>query len=139
MLSRRNLARSVCAAFLILGAQFVATLANAHAGHSHDPRAPIAALSSPRAQIGESAHRGHAMKPQRRAVAEADNRMTVDPALACTAGCCTAGMGCCAVAFLHAVNAMGGLPRCGTVVLVRVERPPGITPEAVPRPPKYLA
>ncbi len=147
MLRERLLSRLVMAATCLVAALiFAPSGAQAHAGHGHavQPDAQVTApITEPPAHtqalnvlpiLQEDATIGEA----------ADESALLVPAKSsgtpqtCPGGCChSAGTGCCAVAFPASFEMF--VPAIGRLMLVRaVIGGPGITPGALPEPPRFL-
>lgn len=115
-------------------------VASAHAGHAHD--APTA--SQPQAipvetapaidQAATVAEEFHATAHVSAAPEKAPNTR------GCTGGCCgTAGMACCGAAIIPSDAATPDLQRSTTYPAGESQPFAGLTPEALPKPPKSIA
>jgi hypothetical protein len=109
----------------------------AHAGHSH--AAPVR-IDAP---IDTSTDAAAIVADENAQEASAFVAPTWIPSSdrSCVGGCCgsTAGMACCSVALTPAPVEEPALPRSSIFVMVDYRPAHGLTPEALPKPPKSLA
>jgi hypothetical protein len=140
---QRQLAR-IAAAVVLIVAFAVPSLATAHEGHAHHPSR--AAQPAPRSLDMRAADmRGHEQRVAASATALSAPRGSANTAAGavtpCGGNCCSGGTGmaCCGAALapesfwipLLQASAQLGIPRAPPL--------PGLSPEALPKPPKSIA
>jgi hypothetical protein len=140
---QRQLAR-MAAAVVLIAAFAVPSLARAHEGHAHHPpRATQAVPASPDMRAADM--RTHEQRAAASATALSTPRSSANTAAGgvtpCGGNCCSggAGMACCGAALapesfwipLLQASAQLGIPRAPPL--------PGLSPEALPKPPKSVA
>ena len=141
MALKRQFAGLIWAAVLVIAAQLVASVALAHAGHSHAPAA-VATPSSD--EIAQQASVGEAEHPSASVEISAADDGSIDPvgapAGACNGSCCGNGVSCCGSALLPA-TADGPPFTCKALAPTGLgdHARSGIDPEALPEPPKSFA
>ncbi|MGB3271947.1 MAG: hypothetical protein WBA66_03505 [Xanthobacteraceae bacterium] len=139
---KHGLAFLVCAAIVMIAAQFVAGPALAHSGHLHTHSAPFYSAAAQAAHQDYPAPiAGAASAGESHLTASPSERGELPPAQAsgCAGGCCSHGVGCCGAAI--AASAFP-LPDFGT----QDQRPSapvgygaGADPDTLTRPPRTLA
>jgi hypothetical protein len=138
----RHLPRFAFAAILVFAAMlFAPTGAQAHAGHDHGPvtvqsAVPVSStnVTDSRSQITRDA----VSVRSDQFVWKASIPVSSKSPATCTGGCChSAGHGCCAAA-LPSVLTVNLSPSSSTRLYARIPWGPGITPGALPEPPRSL-
>ena len=133
----RQLAAVIWAAVLLIAVQFVSSVAQAHAGHSHAPTVVVTPSTDDIAQrvsVDEAENASASVE-----ISAADRSIDPDaaPSGSCNGSCCGNGVSCCGPALLPA-SADAPPLTC------KASAPPGlgdpmrsgIDPEALPKPPK---
>jgi hypothetical protein len=143
MMLTRLLSALICAATVLVTAQFLPNVAQAHGGHDH---ANSVAFTSPDHVTNSGLHGDDAAgsaKTKRAAehteVAPSDT-IPATPSGTCTGSCCGNGVACCGAAFLFPPAVT--LPDIGIArqpVITASLGPTGIDPDALRKPPKSLA
>lgn len=145
MLLKRRLAGMIWAAMFVIAAQFFAGSALAHAGHSHG--------HPPASHISSVQNSDHVSPPilspaQVAGVEQADVSLTAPEGAgtpvfpqsgACTGGCCGNGIGCCGAVLAVAPSPIPDERPEKETCSLALDRPSGIHPEALRRPPRTLA
>ena len=143
MVLKRQLAALIWAATVLIAAQFLPSVAHAHAGHDHASHSVAAAhgvaapLSDHVVDSAESAKAERALTE----LASVDSRTIPGaPSSGCNGSCCGTGNACCGGAILLFSSAT--LPDVGVgqqPVGTASTAPPGIDPDALRKPPKSFA
>lgn len=139
---RHGLASLIWAAIFVIAAQFVASSAFAHAGHSRDH------LGVSQSSTIHAGHKGKSISKLQAAAEEAELSLTWsqradEPAptqtSGCTGGCCGNGIGCCGAAMAAVSNSLPDFRVQQAPILLNSHSNSGIDPEALRRPPRTLA
>ena len=144
MVLKRQLAALIWAATVLIAAQFLPTVAEAHAGHDHASHSVAAAhgvaapLSDHVVDPAESANAERAAAPTELASVNSNN-IPAAPSGGCNGSCCGTGNACCGAVLLFSSAVLpdvgGGQQPVGTAS----SAPPGIGPDALRKPPKSFA
>jgi hypothetical protein len=142
---RRRLAAMIWAAIFVIAAQFFASSALAHAGHSHGHST---AANSSAVQLSHHASTSAFSTVQLAGLGRADLSMSapegpdmpvVPQSRGCTGGCCGNGLGCCGAVLAVAPSPIPDKGPQRETVSHALDGESGIDPEGLRRPPRTLA
>ena len=146
MMLTRPLAALICAATVLVTAQFLPSLAQAHSGHDHASN-NVAVTSS--ANVADLASHGidpagptnpERSEPQTEFVSASPDNISTVPAGACNGSCCGKGTACCGAVFLFPpAMALPDVDIARQPVIAASSAPQGVDPDALRKPPKSLA
>jgi hypothetical protein len=145
MMHTRPLAALICAVTVLVTAQFLPSVAQAHSGHDH-ASSSIAVTSS---NVADPASRAvdpagptdpGRSEPQTEFVSASPDSIPTVPAGACNGSCCGKGAACCGAVFLFPpAVALPDVDIARQPVVAASSVPPGVDPDALRKPPKSLA
>jgi hypothetical protein len=139
MALKRQLTALIWAAAVLVAAQFLPGVAQAHSGHDHASHSVAVASSELSAEPAKPAEATRAAAVTELASADSD-AMPAAPSGGCNGSCCGTGAGCCGAALLFSPSA--ALPKVGVArqpIGSASPIPPGIDPDALRKPPKSFA
>jgi hypothetical protein len=139
MALKRQLAALVWAAAVIVAAQFLASVAQAHAGHDHASHSAVVVSVDRVADTDKSAEAEQITAPVE-LVSVDSNPIPAVPSSGCNGSCCGTGTTCCGAVVLFASAA--SLPDVGVgrqPLGLASAALPGIHPGALRKPPKSFA
>lgn len=145
MMLTRPLAALICAATVLVTAQFLPGVAQAHGGHDHANS--VSAVSS--ANVTDPTSNGvdlagpinpEQAAPRTEFVSASPDSIPNAPAGACNGSCCGKGAACCGAVFLFPpAVALPDVDIARQPVIAASSAPPGVDPDALRKPPKSLA
>ena len=141
MVLKRQLAALIWAATVLIAAQFLPSVAQAHAGHNHASHSVAAAhdvaaaLSGHVVDSAESAKAERAAAPTELASVNS-NTIPAAPSGGCNGSCCGTGSACCGAILLFSSAALPDVGVGQQPVGTASSAPPGIDPDALRKPPK---
>ena len=144
MALKRQLAALIWAATVMIAAQFLPSIAQAHAGHDHASysvaaaHGVAAALSDHVVDPTESAEAKRAAAPTELTSVES-NTVPAAPSGGCNGACCGTGNACCGAVVMFSAAALPDVGVGRQPVGTASSAPPGIEPDALRKPPKSFA
>ena len=138
MALKRQLATLLWAAAVLIAAQFLASIAHAHAGHDHVSPDVTAALSDHVADSAKSDEVKRAAVPAELASADSTTIPAI-PSGGCNGSCCGTGSACCCAILVLSSAALPDVRVGQQPVGTAMSAPPGIDPDALRKPPKSFA
>jgi hypothetical protein len=140
MTPKRQLAALIWAATVVIAAQLLPSIAQAHAGHDH--ASPSFAMASPD-HIADQAKSAEAKRSSELTeLASIDLYAVPTPATSagCKGVCCGTGTACCGVVLLLGFEpALPDIRRARQAVDAGSSAPPGFDPDALRKPPRSFA
>jgi hypothetical protein len=138
MALKRQLATLLWAATVLIAAQFLPSVAQAHGGHDHASQSVVAALSD---HVVDPAKSAEANRTTAQAeVASVDfGTIPVAPSGGCNGSCCGTGNACCGAILLFSSVSLPDVGVGQQPVGTASSAPPGIDPDALRKPPKSFA
>ena len=148
MMLARPFTALICAVTVLVIAQFLPSLAQAHSGHEHASNSigvTLANIADPASHGVDPAGPAGPSNPEQAApqtefVSAFPDSIPNAPAGACNGSCCGKGAACCGAVFLFPPAVT--LPDVGIArqpVITASSAPTGIDPDALRKPPKSLA
>lgn len=138
MALKRQLATLLWAAAILIAAQFLPSVAQAHAGHDHASPSVVAALSDHVADPAKSAEAERAAEPAELASVDS-SIIPAAPSNGCNGSCCGTGNACCGAVLLFSSAALPDVGVGQQPVGTASSAPLGIDPDALRKPPKSFA
>jgi hypothetical protein len=138
MALKRQLATLLWAATVLAAAQFLPSIAQAHAGHDHASHSVAVALPDRPADTDKSAEAEQAAAPAELASVDS-NATPAAPSGGCNGSCCGTGNACCGAILLFSPAALPDVGVGRQPVGTASSAPPGIDPDALRKPPKSFA
>jgi hypothetical protein len=135
---KRQLATLLWAAAVLIAAQFLPSVAQAHAGHDHASPSVVAALSDHVADPAKSAEAKRAAAPAELASVDFST-IPAAPSSDCNGSCCGTGNACCGAILLFSSVSLPDVGAGQQPVGTASSAPPGIDPDALRKPPKSFA
>lgn len=146
MSPRHQLTALIWAAIFMIAAQFVASSASAHSGHSHDHSMPSHSSSvTPLPHDSDAINEAQLIRSEKAEPSVSTSERVKLPAPSsksggCTGGCCGNGISCCGGAVLTSCsNCLPDFRTQTEIVSLAFEYRSGIDPEPLRRPPRTLA
>jgi hypothetical protein len=140
---RFGLASVIWATIFMIAAQFVASTAFAHSGHSPDHLAVSQSLTPHGTHQTKSMSQPQVLEAENANLSVASSPSGDVPAPAqsgkCTGGCCGNGIGCCGAVIAASLNLLADLGARDSGILSAAHPNSGIDPEALRRPPRTIA
>ena len=138
MALKRQLATLFWAATVLVAAQFMPSIAQAHAGHDHTSHSVAVAFSDRLADPDKSADAERAAAPAELASVNS-NTIPAVPSGGCNGSCCGTGNACCGAVLLFSSATLPDVGVGQQPVGTASSAPPGIDPDALRKPPKSFA
>lgn len=138
MALKRQLAALIWAATVLIAAQFLPSVAQAHAGHDHASHGVEFAISDRIADTGKSPEAERATVPTELLSLDS-NSIPGAPSGGCNGSCCGTGAACCGAVLLFSSATLPDIDVGQQPVGVVSSAPPGIDPDALCKPPKSFA
>ncbi len=138
MALKRQLSTLLRAAAVLIAAQFLSSVAQAHAGHDYASPSVVAALSDHVADPAKSAEAKRAAAPTELASVDSST-IPAAPSSGCNGSCCGTGNACCGAILLFSSVCLPDVGAGQQPVGTANSAPPGIDPDALRKPPKSFA
>lgn len=144
MSPRHRLAALIWAAIFTIAAQFVATSASAHSGHSHDHSAALhSSAVAPLPHDGDVSKEVQLVRSEKAelSVSAPEGVKLPSPPQSggCIGGCCGNGISCCSAVLASCSNWLPDFGAQKEIASLAFEYRSGIDPEPLRRPPRTLA
>lgn len=138
MALKRQLLTLLWAAAVLIAAQFLPSVAQAHAGHDHASHSVAVAVPDRLVDADKSAEAERAAAPTELASVDSGT-IPAAPSSGCNGSCCGTGNACCGAILLFSSAALPDVGAGRQPVGTASSAPPGIDPDALRKPPKSFA